>query len=207
MRRALLPLIGCAALAACGFDDLAADPERVPPPDSAEYAVMSAVVERVIGRRDRMVVIEDSTQLIGGPWTEWEARDESLADTLAVPRETVRAFKARNTARHPLRPAFGLSAPYRMISESELRAAFGVPAGAGWKQADLYDGWERLADRFPNFAGVVGVSRAAFTPDGNTAIVYYSHGCGDLCGGGEYLVLRRTDGRWRVIRSLDVWAS
>jgi hypothetical protein len=205
VRHGFLSLIAVSLLAACAFDDVAAEPDRIALPDSAEYAVLSAVVEHVVKPRDRMVVIEDSTQLIGGPW---EPTDESLADTLAVPLETIRALKTRNTARHPLNPAFRLAVPYRMISESELRAAFGVRPGAGWNDADLVTGWDRLADRFPGLAGVVSVSRAAFAPDGTTALVYYAVGCGDLCGGGEYVALRRTaDGGWRVIRSLDVWAS
>ena len=65
--------------------------------------------------------------------------------------------------------------------------------------------------RFP-YSATRGVERFAFSQAGfnfakTEAIIYGEVWCGGLCGGGEYLLLRKVDGHWKVVARHDTWVS
>jgi hypothetical protein len=39
------------------------------------------------------------------------------------------------------------------------------------------------------------------------ALFYESHSCDELCGGGEYVVMERRDGRWVIEKEIEMWMS
>ena len=57
-----------------------------------------------------------------------------------------------------------------------------------------------------------GANVSAFTslpvyfPDGS-ALLYMGYYCGALCGEGHFFLLRRTDARWRVVKTAMTWIS
>jgi len=64
-----------------------------------------------------------------------------------------------------------------------------------------------LQARFPNNLGSSVVSHAALNLRKTEAILYIDHFCGGLCGGGDYLLLRKQNGVWRVVGEHVVWVS
>lgn len=38
-------------------------------------------------------------------------------------------------------------------------------------------------------------------------ILYTNHFCGGLCGGGEYILVRKVNGVWRIVYQPDTWMS
>lgn len=53
---------------------------------------------------------------------------------------------------------------------------------------------------------LVTVSSVAFSPDNRHAMIYVTHECGGLCGGGAFYVFERREA-WTRIKITDVWVS
>jgi len=45
---------------------------------------------------------------------------------------------------------------------------------------------------------IFDVSAVGFNKDGSRGLVYLGHHCGSLCGGGQYRLLVKKDGRWQA---------
>jgi hypothetical protein len=92
-----------------------------------------------------------------------------------------------------------------------LLMALHLPAGvtttvvsrAELKRADASGEFQT---RFPNNLGHVAVSRAGLNLDKTEAIFYLDHFCG-LCGGGRYVLMRKTMGAWKVVAERYTWIS
>jgi hypothetical protein len=63
-----------------------------------------------------------------------------------------------------------------------------------------------IHQRFPQSYGYLTFSSIAFNPDLSEALFYTEHLCG-LCGGGEYVLMRKNDGRWEVVNRYSTWVS
>jgi hypothetical protein len=92
-----------------------------------------------------------------------------------------------------------------------LRLNLQLPAGVKAAVADRHDLEERsftseFQSRFPNNLGYLAVSRAGLSFDGTEAIFYIDHFCG-LCGGGRYVLMRKSNGVWKIIDEHYTWVS
>ncbi len=68
--------------------------------------------------------------------------------------------------------------------------------------------WARWNAAFPNSAGYVILSPAAFSTDGTEAIVHVRVACGATCGTSEVRVLRRDPrGQWHTARRVPISIS
>lgn len=83
---------------------------------------------------------------------------------------------------------------------SGARAVFVNPSDQGTKTSDF-------EARFPNNLGYFVVSRVGLNLDKTEALLYVDHFCGGLCGGGEYVLLRKVNGGWRVVDHHGTWVS
>jgi hypothetical protein len=61
--------------------------------------------------------------------------------------------------------------------------------------------------RFPNNLGFFVVSRVGLNLNKTEALLYVEHFCGGLCGGGEYVLMRKVDGVWHVVDHHGTWVS
>jgi hypothetical protein len=61
--------------------------------------------------------------------------------------------------------------------------------------------------RFPNNMGYFVVSHPGFNFSKTEAILYIEHHCSGLCGGGEYILVRKVIGVWRIVAQHDTWVS
>ena len=58
--------------------------------------------------------------------------------------------------------------------------------------------------------GLIEVSAVGFNDPKTVAVVYMGHHCGGLCGGGEFHVLQKKDGKWQPLiwnGTTCAWAS
>jgi hypothetical protein len=53
----------------------------------------------------------------------------------------------------------------------------------------------------------VGVSRVGFNPEGNQALIYMEHGCGTLCATGNFILLQKGPGGWKITQRYTPWIS
>ena|SRR5438445_728754 len=63
-----------------------------------------------------------------------------------------------------------------------------------------------VSKRFPGSYGYLTFSAVAFSGDLSDALFYTEHICG-LCGGGEYVLMRKIEGSWAVINRYGTWVS
>jgi hypothetical protein len=55
--------------------------------------------------------------------------------------------------------------------------------------------------------GLFSLSEIVFDKKHQRALVAYSFVCGSLCGNGNTLILRLSDGKWRISKTCTVWMS
>ena len=84
---------------------------------------------------------------------------------------------------------------------SGARAVFVNPSDILWTKTNDFEA------RFPNNFGYFVVSHVGLNLRKTEALLYVDHFCGGLCGGGEYVLMRRTGGVWHVIDRRSTWVS
>ncbi len=185
---------------------------------AAEYEVLSAFIDAKsasqkssvppdpAGDRISLFVIQNLTesdeqginQQIDGngqpiPWTQTANSLQSKATTLK--RTTLDAFRETNNQQTTFQRSFHTATAYEIVDSTELDPIF--KSGS----------WPAFYKRFPDSPGIVRFSRVGFGADGTQALFYLSHTCGGLCGGGEYVVMERRDGRWVIEKEIETWMS
>jgi hypothetical protein len=54
---------------------------------------------------------------------------------------------------------------------------------------------------------LISFSHIRFDRDGRLALLTFSHVCGDLCGAGSTLLLKKSDDGWQVLKQCREWLS
>jgi hypothetical protein len=105
--------------------------------------------------------------------------------------ETIRDFARVSGHARPL-PEFGPEFPVLIEPRSS--------------RADSLPGDPRRAQTGREIA-VVRLSRVGFDADRTRALVYRGQMCGPLCGSGEYVLLEKRSGVWRIVDEAHLWIS
>jgi hypothetical protein len=104
------------------------------------------------------------------------------------------------------RASFFLNSVFSTDVSTDLR----LPSGAlaiFVDPSDLGTTTREFEARFPNNLGLFVVSRVGLNLNKTEALLYIEHFCGGLCGGGEYVLLRKVNGVWHVVDHHDTWVS
>jgi hypothetical protein len=72
---------------------------------------------------------------------------------------------------------------------------------------EAFGPWDRFHDTYPGAFGFDRFSRVGFNAARTQAMVYRSHHCGMLCGGGWLVLLVKADGRWSIATTARLWVS
>ena len=94
-----------------------------------------------------------------------------------------------------------ISKPYDLVPGATLQAPFKTSGPAGWSD---------FKRAHPDSVGWIELSAVGFNHDKTVAVVYVGHHCGGLCGGGGFSVLRKVEGKWKLLPwngSRCGWAS
>jgi hypothetical protein len=83
---------------------------------------------------------------------------------------------------------------------SGARPVFVNPSDLGTKAGDF-------EARFPNGGGFFVVSHVGLNLNKTEALLYVDHFCGGLCGGGEYVLMRKANGLWHIVDRHRAWVS
>ena len=174
-------------------------PRYTPAPstsDPDELAVMALVVDSVLAQPDApFLVMADSTSAshLGAeqlnhfvPTLDPAARAELIAD-----------FGAKNAASIPTPAAIPATSVIRISNVSRIFAGEG----------DFGAKWDAFFTRFAPVRSYNTLSRAGFDAARRTAVIATGTVCGGRCGQGRLIVLRKTDGRWRIAQRVDTWVS
>lgn len=86
----------------------------------------------------------------------------------------------------------------QLASEGELQRTLERPGS---------DYWRAFTRRYPRAAGLVSLSRVAYSADGAAAMVHVTFAGGLLNAYGEAVVLRLVNGAWNVVDYVHTWES
>lgn len=60
---------------------------------------------------------------------------------------------------------------------------------------------------FPKGIGYLAVSQPGVNLDETEAMIYADFFCEGLCGGGEYVLMRKANGAWHIVGTHSTWVS
>ena len=104
------------------------------------------------------------------------------------------------------RASFFLNSVFSTSISTDLR----LPSGAQAVFVNRNDLGTKTSDfeaRFPNNFGYFVVSHVGLNLNKTEALLYIDHFCGGLCGGGDYVLLRKVNGAWRVVERHMTWVA
>jgi len=68
-------------------------------------------------------------------------------------------------------------------------------------------GWEDIPRKYPNVMAYAVLSPLGFNKAHDHALVYVAYSCGGLCRRGHLVLFEKKDGRWQVLRTVELWIS
>ncbi|MDT5122012.1 MAG: hypothetical protein QOC96_1494 [Acidobacteriota bacterium] len=168
-------------------------------PDTADdYAVYSTVLaeKRYINEHTKQVVIEDETD------DEKEisiALNKSLNEIIPkAAQSTIADYISKNKEPQHLDNLFKLKVERVLVSASEIKEIF---------ENHHIEGWKIIAERYPDSLGLITLSRIGFNPERTQALVHVGIGCGGSCGEGNFFLLAKESGVWKVQKKIMTWIS
>ena len=129
------------------------------------------------------------------PWAQTASSLQTKAPILK--QATIDAFRKVNRQQTSLRRSFHPAIDYELVDSAQLESFF--------KRGGV--DWVAFYKRFPGSPGIMTFSRVGFSEDGTQALFYLSNHCGELCGGGMYVVMEKRNGTWAIERELEMWIS
>lgn len=169
-----------------------------------DYAIFTAVVQNLGAPEDpeeawagkEILIVRETAKTSKGDfaWSGWGMRSISTEK----PRKgTIENFRERSSVVCAIEAQFADPHQYTLIQQDELDRIFkaGVP------------GWETFYKKYPKAAGYWSFSRPGFNRKIDEAVLYVGHSCGGLCGTGHLFLLRKQEGKWRVVARSMLWIS
>jgi hypothetical protein len=122
---------------------------------------------------------------------------------LGAPADLRAKWEAPENRRPVWLDAESLPSGTQLVSRDTLNEVF-----RSAPKTDRSDGWDTFRTRY-GVTSYVALSRAIISADGRDALVFFSHACGNLCGEGTLIWLRRipADGPWTVRARRLFWVS
>jgi hypothetical protein len=170
-------------------------------PDSDEYSVYTSLLQQeFIGKGTKEIVVRKQTAI------DNFSNDESLTYlTESLPslaKETYEDFDSCNKKSTALTDKFNLKVKVNLVGE-EIDRIFYESRQSNSKE----DGWEVFHKKYPTAGAIITLSRVGFNKDKSQALVFVAHSCGWLCGEGNYILLEKKDGVWKVEKKSMTWIS
>jgi hypothetical protein len=177
-----------------------------------DYAIYSEVIGQQYAREGvERIVIVDHTFTIDQPRPATGNAEYGKEFYDAVANETHLDYDKENKSPMVLdQKGFSLKTSVTIMSETERDRIFslgsGKEAGNG-KPVKRPGGWEEFSRLYPKSQGVVSLSRIGFNSSKTQALVYVGNVCGGRCGEGNFFLLVKEAGKWKIQDELNVWIS
>jgi hypothetical protein len=173
-----------------------------------EYEVYSAVISKMFaggkvtfdsGAEVKLLVINDHTlnSSLRADHVEHRSWEYLKGFFPEVSQEMLNDFAAKNKETYQLKDNFKVELKRTLIKKGEIEQMF----------KDSENGWKKFYQSFPNSGGFVGFSRVSFDDGNKQALVYMEHNCRDLCASGHFLLLRKSEEGWIVVKKFMPWIS
>lgn len=164
--------------------------DAVPRMSGDDLAVLEAIIrDDCTDAKRRPILVADVPE---------EARARELPDEGNLEKKYGAALRARNAERSRW-PLNSLCTKVRVESKQRIQAFFA-------RDKRIPPGWEGFESEF-GARSYLSISRPAYSPDRQHALVSLGSHCGELCGSGHLIELERTSNGWRIVRSVGTWIS
>ena len=184
--------------ASCAVDDFNLAPQHTPLAD-ADYELMSAVLKHGLDQSAKQLVIADTTTAPTLPKASAAVIEQRAADLGTTP-ELVRAWTELSAEHTALTRAFNLPVQYTLLTESARDLLF--------RGDNPLASWKLFYARFSGSPGLIRLSRPAYTPTRQDALMYVEFDCGEACGSGTLVkVARDASYLWQVTGGLVLWLA
>ncbi|MBO0862911.1 MAG: hypothetical protein J2P21_31320 [Chloracidobacterium sp.] len=107
------------------------------------------------------------------------------AESEAVVGPAISEYVRLNEKPWLLQRSLSIEKPYELVGSDEFK-----------KSAAFKGDWESYYKQRPNSGGWIGLSAVGFNLDKTVAVVFMTHACGSLCGGGDFYILQKKAGKW-----------
>jgi hypothetical protein len=114
----------------------------------------------------------------------------------SLEQSTASEFVRVNASRTQLAASAFPDSSYMVLEEVTVDDLFGPPGG-----------WSGFYSQHPGAPGLIRVSRVGFSRDGTQALVHIENQRSSMMGGGDFVLLERGDGFWRVVARRNNWIS
>jgi len=172
-------------------------PDPTPPSDAQPiYAVVLRDIFKT-GVPERIVIEAASVEPVRPDREDWQTT------LIGAPAELRTQLDAAENRRPVWLNAAALPAGAQLVPRATIGDVF-----RSAPKEDRYGGWETFRQKY-GVPSYVALSRAIISNDGRDALVYFVHACGNVCGEGTLLWLRRipADGPWMVRARRGFWVS
>lgn len=165
-----------------------------------EYDVFSTLVnDMYVKDKVKLIVITDPTCCdtnLDMKSETWKMYLEQLAP-LSV--ETLEDYVSRNEQALALEKKFNLKTKYQIVPYVNVKNLF--------SNFDLDAAWKTFYSRYPASGGYIRLSRVGFNKAKDQALVSTAWMCNTLCGEGNYVLLSKQQGSWKVLKKVVTWVS
>jgi hypothetical protein len=200
--------VGLTALIAC-YANSQTPKDNHPEVSQSEYEIFSAFIARsFVGKAGNERVAFPVSQIIIVDRTDYDPseieEEMSWKETRKFLRKQVPSlqlattdnFREANLSQAALQQRFGLPLPYQLVVGSTLDSII----------HDIAD-WPQYYKQYPGAQGFLTFSRVGFSPDGEQAMFYVTNHCGGKCATGSFVVARKRDAKWAVVKEVIFWVS
>ena len=161
-----------------------------------EYSIYSLSIELIYMRNllsnhksemGLIVIISETNELV----EYW--RDKFVKDIKneGIPKIMIENWRKENESTELLLRKFNLSFEYHLVTRTELD---------GINDVSFFREFYR---RYPDSNGLISVSKIGFDKANNTALIHVIHSYGTLGATYNFVVLKKTDGAWGVVRRIS----
>lgn len=150
----------------------------------------------------KRLVIRDET-ITEYAWSKDAERWDRVKMRLSsLDQELISNFEGSLKKSTKFQRSFVTDLPYTLMSATEIDRLFYT---AAWDERAK--NWDTFHKEHPGVIGYNAFSNVGLNATRDKALVYFVHWCGGSCGTGHYLVLKKTDGKWRVEQRAEMWIS
>lgn len=169
-------------------------------PDEEEYLVYQVLLKKeFIGRGTERVIIKGDTIV------------DNYSDYPDVRKKLISRFKAtsedylqKNARSYELKDKFNLNEKIIFLKQSEMMELI-----KEMNRTLNSDEWAKIQnEKYPNSGGIIiSLSRVGFNSNKTQALVQVGFQCGVTCGEGNYFLLTKNKGRWKIKKKHITWIA
>jgi hypothetical protein len=165
-------------------------------------AVLKHLTGNGVGQKPGVIAISSQTMAVVDGYNT-AGRPTSLEEDITfrfsrASKATIQDLLIKANDSRDVRFAPPQSFDYRFLPERDIASVIGTNEDAVWRA---------FAERNGDARYIVRFSAVGFSTGKSEALVYVQWHCPGFCGGGEYVLLKRTTTGWRVLQSNLLWVS